>query len=226
MNAVLDAVLAYTYVGVLVATIVDAIGVPFPGRLLLVAAGALAAAGDVSVTGVLACAAAGAVIGDHLWYFAGRARGEWLLSVYCRAMPGRRRCVDRAHELLARFGAFVFVIGRFVGGVRILAAPVAASAGIGYLQFVLADLAGAAAWSATFVVLGYTVGAQWPLVMERYGLAGSVAIAAVTVAIGAATFAVWRRMSRSSAARYPLASGRPSSSHGSSSASGGVKPGS
>lgn len=200
MNATLDAVLAYTYAGLLVATVIDAIGVPFPGRLLLVAAGALAAAGDLNIAVVIACGAIGAVLGDHLWYFAGLLRGEWLLSLYCRALPGRRRCVDRAHELLERFGALVFVIGRFVGGVRILAAPIAASAGIGYARFLVADVAGALGWSATFVVLGYTVGAQWPAVMERYGLVGGLGLGALTVAVGAVSFAVWRRISRRSGA--------------------------
>lgn len=201
MNGILDAVLAHTYAGLLIATIIDATGVPFPGRLLLVAAGAFAAGGDLDLAAVIACGAAGALIGDHLWYLAGRAHGEWLLGFYCRALPGRRRCVDRAHELLARFGALVFVIGRFVGGVRILAAPVAASAGIGYVRFLVFDLAGSLAWSATFVVLGYSVGAQWPRVMERFGVAGGIALAGLVIAGGAVTFYAWRRT------RRPLSSG-------------------
>jgi membrane protein DedA with SNARE-associated domain len=204
MNEILDAVLAYTYVGVLVATVVDATGVPFPGRLLLVAAGAFAAGGDLNVGAVIACGAVGAVIGDHVWYLAGRARGEWLLGMYCRVLPGRRRCVDRAHDLLARFGALVFVVGRFVGGVRILASPVAASAGVGYGKFLAADSAGALAWSTTFVILGYAVGAQWPRVMERYGVAGALALGVITLVGGAVSFAVWRRVSRRREASHSL----------------------
>lgn len=214
MNAVLDAVLAHTYAGLLIATIIDATGVPFPGRLLLVAAGAFAAAGDLNVAAVIACGTVGAVIGDHVWYLAGRARGEWLLGVYCRALPGRRRCVDRAHELLSRFGAFVFVIGRFVGGVRILAAPVAASAGIGYGRFLVFDVGGALVWSATFVVLGYTVGAQWPRVMERFGVVGGIVLAAVTIVCGTAIFVGWRRVTRSAdASRSPRDAPRPATDH-------------
>lgn len=210
MNAVLDAVLAHTYAGLVIATIIDATGIPFPGRVLLVAAGAFAAGGDLNLAAVIACGAIGAVIGDHVWYVAGRARGEWLLGVYCRALPGRRRCVDRAHELLAKFGAFVFVIGRFVGGVRILAAPVAASAGIGYVRFLVFDLAGALTWSATFVLLGYSVGAQWPVVMDRFGVAGGIALAALTIAAGAVSFGVWRRLTRSAdASRSPRDAPRP-----------------
>ena len=71
----------HTYAVVFVATLVDATAIPFPGRIILAAAGALAATGDASLTLLIAMGAAGVVITDHLWYFAGSLGAEPLEPV-------------------------------------------------------------------------------------------------------------------------------------------------
>src|ERR671913_50411 len=139
MDRLLELVRAHVYVGLFVTALIDATGVPFPGRLLIITMGAFAAGADVSVAAMIAAAALGAIVGDHLWYFAGRMRGEQMLGLYCRALPRTQHCVRRAREYITRFGALAFVIGRFVGGVRILAAPVAAAGGVGYGKFLAFD---------------------------------------------------------------------------------------
>lgn len=187
----------YIHVTVLLSMIIDAIGVPFPGRVVLVAAGAFAAGGDAHVTLIVALGALGALIGDHLWYIAGRMRGQALLDFYCRAFPSRRACSDRAHEYLARFGAYTFTVGRFIAGVRILAAPVAASAGVTYPKFLVADAVGAVLWAGTFTLLGYFVGAGWPRILERVGIAGGIVVGVLSVAAVAGVAISWRRFSRS-----------------------------
>ena len=75
---------AHTYSVVFVATLIDATAIPFPGRVLLAAAGAFAAAGERSAMMVIAFGAAGVVITDHVWYFAGHLGGDRLLRLYCR----------------------------------------------------------------------------------------------------------------------------------------------
>jgi membrane protein DedA with SNARE-associated domain len=197
MDQVWDFIREHIYVGVSIATAIDATALPVPGRVLLIAAGALAARGDVILAGVIAAGALGAILGDHLWYLAGRRHGERLLGFYCRAVPRTNRCVSRAQDYLERFGAFTFIIGRFVAGVRVLAAPVAAGAGIGYGKFLIADIAGALLWSTTFVGLGYLLGAKAPALMERLGLAGQLAIGVGVTVIGLAIAVLVRRLSRS-----------------------------
>lgn len=197
MESLLGFIRAHAYAGIFLATLIDGTALPFPGRLLLVATGALAATADLNVLVVILLGAAGALAGDHVWYVAGITHGERVLGLYCRVAPRTRRCVDRARDYIARYGGLVFVVGRFVAGVRILAAPVAASAGIGYGRFLAFDLVGALGWSATFVLLGFAVGAQAPTLMERLGVGGSLAIG-LAVTVGIAVFSlVARRLSRS-----------------------------
>src|SRR5712691_7370503 len=60
------------YLGLFLAALIDATGFPFPGRALLVAAGAATAEDWGHVALMTAAGALGAVVGDHLWYAAGR----------------------------------------------------------------------------------------------------------------------------------------------------------
>jgi hypothetical protein len=61
---------------VLVATLIDATGLPFPGRILLIAAGASTTDPWRAVT-LTAAGSLGALVGDHLWYMAGRLGDRW-----------------------------------------------------------------------------------------------------------------------------------------------------
>ena len=156
---------------VFVGTLIDATGVPFPGRVLLAAAGAFAAAGAVSVVVVIALAALAAVIVDHVWYFAGSLGAGPLLALYVRlarlatARPPRR-LVD-----VRRFGTATIVIGRFFSSVRLFVWPLARRSGVGYGRFLVADAAGALAWSASWVGIGYVVGDNWEPLVSRLGVA-------------------------------------------------------
>jgi membrane protein DedA with SNARE-associated domain len=183
------------YLVVLVAIAIDATAIPFPGRIVLVVAGALAARAELNLVLVILLGALGALIGDHLWYVAGRVKGESLVRRYCQLVNGRR-CLERARESLRQYGPFAFVVGRFFAGVRIVAAPLAVSAGIRYREFLLYDAAGSLLWSALFVFAGWFLGEQARHVVERTGLAmtlGGLALAALAV-----TFVVARRWRRAS----------------------------
>lgn len=187
---------AHTYAVVFVAAVIDATGVPFPGRIVLAAAGAIAAStDDVSVLLVIALGAAGVVLSDHLWYFAGALGADrLLLRGYCRLTGNTPDCAQRAGEWLSRFGPLVIVVGRFVAAVRMLAWPVARGQGIGYLSFLALDVPAALVWCALWVGFGWLLGEQWADASEEMRWIG--AAVAVTAVVAFATVALWRRRRR------------------------------
>jgi membrane protein DedA with SNARE-associated domain len=176
------------YVAVFVGALVDATAVPFPGRLLLVAAGALAAAGHLALGPLWLAAAAGAVAGDHLWYLAGRLGARRLLGFYSRLSVASARCEMSAARYLERYGALAIVIGRFVASMRVLACPLAGSSGVAYSRFLACDVAGALLWAGVFVLLGYGLGEPAVRAAERWGVvpvavaAGALGLAGVAAA--------------------------------------------
>lgn len=181
------------YLGLLLATLIDATGLPFPGRVVLVAAGAAMAKDWGQVAVMTAAGALGAVIGDHLWYAAGRlGTADRLTALYCKLSLASGRCEARARSRFDRFGPLAIVIGRFVAGVRIVAAPMAGGGAIPYPRFLLFEMIGAVAWAGLFVVLGYALGAQWRALFEHHGWGVALAALAVLTVAGPAAIILVR----------------------------------
>jgi membrane protein DedA with SNARE-associated domain len=160
-RSILGWLAANTYIVVFVGTLIDASGVPFPGRLLLVAAGALAGPGRRSLVAIIALAAAAAVLMDHAWYLAGRWGGERLLRLGRRVTGRAVADSEGARRYFARYGAATIVLGRFFTSVRVIAWPVAAAHGVGYPTFLALDLGAAGLWASLWVVLGWMAGERW-----------------------------------------------------------------
>jgi membrane protein DedA with SNARE-associated domain len=150
--------LEHTYVVAFGAALVDATGIPFPGRFILIAAGAFAATGDISAVVLIALGAAGVIVTDHLWYFTGSLGGDRLLRFYCWLTLSASDCVQRTTEWFNRYGALTILVGRFVGPVRMLAWPLARAHGVGYPTFLVFDVLAALLWSVIWVGLGWVLG--------------------------------------------------------------------
>ncbi|ADB32420.1 SNARE associated Golgi protein [Kribbella flavida DSM 17836] len=88
-----------------------------PSETLVVTAGVFAATGEPNLYGVIAIAAAGAFVGDHVSYFLGRGAGGRLIA---RTKPGTKRHAMTlwARNALAERGGLVLVVARYVPGGR------------------------------------------------------------------------------------------------------------
>ena len=199
LRPVWDFFVRHVYVVVFVTGFVDATGLPFPGRLLLIAAGALAggavaASATPTLVGIIALGAAGSILGDQIWYLAGRRGGDRMLDVVCRAtLRSSRRCRDGARHYYDRFGAATIVIGRFSAVVRIFATALAASSGLPYARFLVYDVVGAVVWTALWVLGGYVVGDHWQSLADRVGQILLIATALVLVALATLVITRLRR---------------------------------
>ena len=195
MDRFFDWLAEYTYASVVIAAVIDAMALPFPGRLVLLSAGILAAAGRVDLLGTIAAGLGGAVIGDHLWYFGGRLTRGRLHALHRWLARRRGRPATDPADYLRRYGGLVILIGRFIATVRVLVWPMASAHGIGYGRFLAWDLGAAALWAGAFVLTGYAFGR--PALSLMKGLGGPAFIAAgVGVSVVAGVMLVWRRRRR------------------------------
>jgi len=183
--------LNHTYLVVFVGALIDATGIPFPGRLILVVAGAFAARGDVNPVAIVLLGAAGVAITDHLWYFAGAVGADRLLRVFCRFTLNSELCPRRTADWFDRYGSLTIVLGRFMAGVRLLAWPLARAHGVGYPTFALFDGAASLLWSAVWVGLGWFLGEH---AIDAVGDAGWIGFAMVAAGIVVVLgVRLWRR---------------------------------
>jgi undecaprenyl-diphosphatase len=128
------------------------IGLLFPGTTLLIAAGAMVKAGNLSIWPIMAGAVLGAVLGDSISYWIGRRFGGRLAGIW----P-----FTRNPELLAtgirffhRHGGKSVFIGRFFGPVRAVVPLAAGMMQMSPRLFRVANVTSALVWAPMLVLAG------------------------------------------------------------------------
>ena len=164
----------------------ESAGLPLPGETALITAGGLVAAGHLALPIVIVVAAVAAIVGDTIGYWLGRRGGRALLLRDGLGAVHRRHAVARADRFFARYGAATVFFGRWVPGVRVVAALTAGAAKMPWPRFAVANAAGAFAWAATIATLAMLVGPTGSAVLAIGGLT----LAAVTFAVA------WRSQRR------------------------------
>jgi len=128
----------------------------FPGTSLLIAAGALVAAGSLPYFPILAGAVIGAILGDTVSFWIGRRFGGGI----ARAWPFTRspELLPSGMRFFAKHGGKSVFIGRFFGPVR---AVIPLAAGIMRMprdRFWFANITSALVWAPMLLFAGDAVG--------------------------------------------------------------------
>ncbi len=142
----------WTYAVVLALAALDAVFPLVPSEATVIAAGVLAGTGDLHVALVLAAAAAGALLGDHLGYAAGRASRRLATRPLLR---GRQEWAERQ---LDERGLYLLVVARFIPGGRTAATVTAGVTAMARRRFLAAAALAAGLWASFATGLGYLGG--------------------------------------------------------------------
>lgn len=139
------------------------LGTFLEGETVLLAGGAFAHKGLLSLPGVIVAAFVGSLAGDQLWFFAGRHFGRRVIE----RRPRWKAQVARIDGFVARFGT-AFVLGfRFLYGLRSVTPLFLGASGYPALRFALFNVIGAAVWAVGFGVGGWALGATLATVLRR-----------------------------------------------------------
>ncbi len=103
---------------------------------------------------IVALAVAAALLGDTLWFLAGRRYGHHILRLMCRLSISPDTCVRRTEGAIGRHGVRVLMFARFIPGLSALSVPMAGALGVTWRTFLLYDAIGAMLWSGVAVALG------------------------------------------------------------------------
>ncbi|MGD0161539.1 MAG: VTT domain-containing protein [Candidatus Sulfotelmatobacter sp.] len=133
----------------------EAIGLPFPAAIALVAAGAAVAAHALWGPYVLFAAVTALLLGDTVQFWLGRYMGWALLGFLCRVSINPETCILRSAESFYKRGKVTLVIAKFIPGVNTMAAPLAGSMKMRFWQFLQLDFVGAMFYSLTYLSVGY-----------------------------------------------------------------------
>jgi membrane protein DedA with SNARE-associated domain len=173
-------------------SLIEAAGIPFPGRVILILTPAFLAT-ERDLVRLIILATLGAVLGDHVPYMAGRLAGTRMLGLYCRVTLGSARCIERTLEYFRRFGSAALLLSRFSTSVRIFASACAGCGHITYRRYLALDTLGTVVYTTLWVLVGSLLGERAVVFLttdhRRWLFLGFVVLAAATL-IG---YRLWRR---------------------------------
>jgi len=190
MNETFQFLSRHGYAVILVWVCAEQAGIPVPAVPVLLAAGALAGMGRMSLPAAAALAMLGAMASDALWYGLGRRRGIRVLKLLCRISLEPDSCVRNTQGVFARYGARSLLAAKFVPGLGAAAAPLAGVVRMPPGKFLLFDALGALLWSSTYLTVGYVFSNQLEVLAMQGGRVGATFLALVAAACVA--FLAWK----------------------------------
>jgi membrane protein DedA with SNARE-associated domain len=147
----------YAAVGLVIG--LESMGIPLPGETMLVLSAIYAAThSDLHISGVIAAAALGAILGDNVGYWLGREFGYPLLLRYGRYVGLSETRIKLGQYLFLRHGGKVVFFGRFIAVLRVLAAFLAGVNRMEWKSFLIANAAGGVLWSVVYGLGAYLFG--------------------------------------------------------------------
>jgi len=166
-------ILQHGYTVLFVVGLIAQLGAPVPATPVLLAAGALAKEGQLSLAAAIAISVGASALGHLVWYEAGRRRGVAVLRLICRISIEPDSCVRRTEDFFARHGARALVAAPFVPGLGAVAPPLAGMAGMPLARFVLLDSLGLGFLAGPELIALVQVGLRFGVWL---GLAGGVVL--------------------------------------------------
>jgi membrane protein DedA with SNARE-associated domain len=161
----------------------EALGLPFPAAIALVAAGAAVAAHVLWGPYVLLAALLALLLGDSGQFWLGRYMGWTLLGFLCRLSINPETCILRSAESFYKRGKITLVVAKFIPGVNTMAAPLAGSMKMRFGQFLQLDFVGAMFYSLTYLTVGYLSRDFLAAVLRGFHAAGSAMEGVVIAAL-------------------------------------------
>jgi membrane protein DedA with SNARE-associated domain len=168
----------------------EAMGLPFPAAIALVAAGAAVAAHALRGPYIVAAAIAALLLGDTAEFWLGRYMGWALLGFLCRVSINPETCILRSAESFYKRGKITLVIAKFIPGVNTMAAPLAGSMKMRFWQFLQLDFVGALLYSLTYLLVGYVSRDFLAAILRGFHAAGRAMEAVIIAAL--LVYAIYR----------------------------------
>jgi membrane protein DedA with SNARE-associated domain len=190
MNELLATLAQHGYSILFFVLLAEAAGLPLPAAVAMVGAGAGIASHTLNAPNVMVVAMLALLLGDSAQFWLGRYTGWALLGFLCRLSLNPETCMLRSAESFYKRGKTTLVVAKFLPGINTMAAPLAGSMKMPYLQFLRLDFAGALLYSGTYLLIGYVSRDFLAAVLRGFHAAGRAMEAILIVVI--VVYAIYR----------------------------------
>ena len=155
MNTITEFLISHGAPILFAAVFADQAGLPLPAAPWLLAAGALAAGGQLNPILAVALTVVASLIADSAWFYIGRRGGKAVLRFFCRLSLAQNSCVERTKGFFARHGLHGLIAAKFLPGLGAVMPPLAGALGMSTTQFFLFDGLGSLIYATFYVAAGY-----------------------------------------------------------------------
>jgi len=159
------------------------LGVPLPAVPILAVAGAFVAEGRIALAPLMLATVVASLIGDTLWYFAGRRYGYRVLRTVCRVAIEPDSCVKQTETIFERWGAPSLMLAKYIPGFSTVAPPLSGAMRVGLPAFLAYSVVAAVLWAGLPIALGAVFHAEVELALEWIGSMGTGALAVVAAVV-------------------------------------------
>jgi membrane protein DedA with SNARE-associated domain/rhodanese-related sulfurtransferase len=163
LNPHVQEIIRHGYVWLFLLALLERIGLPLLLTPVMVAAGAVAGLGDMSLTAVILVTVVASELGDWFWYELGRSRGASVLRILCKISLEPDSCVRKSENAFARHTASALIYSKFLPGIGHLGSPIAGLSGMSRRRFLIVNAVGSFIWAACFALAGYIPARKLPI---------------------------------------------------------------
>jgi membrane protein DedA with SNARE-associated domain/rhodanese-related sulfurtransferase len=200
----MEVIAQYGLALVFVNVLLERAGLPLPATPTLLVCGALAATGRLSGWSIFALAILACIIGDSLWYFAGRYYGRRVMKFLCRVSLSPDSCVRTTENRFESWGRLTLVLAKFVPGLSTVVRPLAGAMRMSLGSFELLNGVGSVLWAGAAIGTGMLFQTQIGAVLLRlreFGTeAGKLTLVIVLLYVA---YKWWERRRYNAALRLP-----------------------
>ncbi len=196
MNELTSLLAHYGLVFVFINVFLAQAGIPVPAVPTLMLAGALAVSGGLSLPAIIVVSVAASLLGDLIWYAAGRIYGLRVLQLLCRISISPDSCVRQTGDRFLRWGPRSLVFAKFIPGYSVVAPPLAGALQVRLASFLGYSTLSAVLWSGLAAGAGMIFYRQIDWVLAQLAQMGGYALMLIAAALALFIGFKWRERRR------------------------------
>lgn len=183
MNGVAQFFIGHEELVLVAVVFADQLGLPIPAVPALLAAGALAGTGKMTLGMAVGLSVAASSAGNFIWYLLGRFRGRQVLKLLFRISLEPDTHLHRTKRFFDRHGMWALVINTFIPGLSSVTPALAGMFGASVARYLLYNTLGALLWTSSYITLGYLFSNQLEQVAAQAARFGGSLVALIAGAL-------------------------------------------
>lgn len=185
-NFIIDMIETMGYPGIFLIMVLEGILTPIPSEIIMPFAGYLSSPGSqqsFNLYLVIFVGTLGATVGSTVAYYIGYYLGRGFILKYGKYFFLSESRLKRVEQWFEKFGNKAVFFGHSIPGTRSFISFPAGIAKMNIGNFVVFTFCGALIWTSVLSCLGFWLGEQWMIIVDKFEILDVVVIIALIISL-------------------------------------------